>query len=204
MFRLTSPPLVTSSSQLPNSDPFIQAESQTGLRTTGKSNDLYLWSQYHDKEFSEWWEGTYWAQHNSERGNAARGIQWDSRVRSSNVWQNFDQAAKIIDGTPFVVCRLCSTALVHPNVRMSGTSALSKHTKSNTCQRRDGRNSVSSFRQTTLHDQKQQQVRISDYYKYYYNNITTKSGKTLGFNTRLFLRNSSSDDYFFAPPISIS
>lgn len=55
-------------------------------------------------------------------------INWDQE-KSSRSWETFGQGMEMLTGEPHVICILCMSPQLHPVVW--GTSALSKHIKSN-------------------------------------------------------------------------
>jgi hypothetical protein len=133
------------SSRVPESDPFVFSRSSP-IRSPTPSNILerigseaqyFKWSiKVHD-DFIKWWISTPWVIEASQgdSGNIQRKIGWNSHIRKSPAWAPYYQAANASTGMPIVICQTCFIALQHPNIKSSGTSSLSKHTKSVQCQK---------------------------------------------------------------------
>jgi hypothetical protein len=103
---------------------------------TGPKQNLYLWNSIQHEDFVEWWKTTPWYTNNSAPGKTPR-LHFDSKTRTSKVWANFDHAAHFQTGHPYAVCRQCSTALEHPDIKNSGTKALMNHMASLSCKKKD-------------------------------------------------------------------
>jgi hypothetical protein len=81
------------------------------------------------KQFIEWWLKTEFG----EKKDLQKSIQWESKQKTSDVWDCFDQVAHEKTGEPKVMCRRCQAILVHPSHRRAGTSPMKIHMKSITC-----------------------------------------------------------------------
>jgi hypothetical protein len=81
-------------------------------------------------EWAQWWNETAW-----RRENDLKRVLFDSQRLKSTVWQFMRSCAKLSDGTPYVQCERCGAILVHPCIKDAGTTALSRHLKSDECRR---------------------------------------------------------------------
>ncbi|KAJ5877235.1 hypothetical protein N7455_000700 [Penicillium solitum] len=86
-----------------------------------------------ETEFLEWWKETEYGQKLNGEGQSQ--IKWSTGSRHADVWKHFDQVADIDSGRPRVICQACLTVLDHPQYKGNGTSAMSRHKKSNTCRK---------------------------------------------------------------------
>lgn len=84
-------------------------------------------------EFLEWWKETEYGQKLNGEGQSQ--IKWSTGSRHADVWKHFDQVADMDSGRPRVICQACLTVLDHPQYKGNGTSAMSRHKKSNTCRK---------------------------------------------------------------------
>ncbi|KAJ5267369.1 hypothetical protein N7478_010177 [Penicillium angulare] len=149
----------------PSSDAFLDSDIQSLFNEPRNSYDTTVrrpptlrrvgpqgrksWILYEpslEREFLEWWEKTNYGQKLQEDGQSL--IKWSTESRHADVWKHFDQVAHIDTGHPRVLCQACLTLLDHPQHRKNGTSAMSRHQKSNTCRRGKKRGS----HQTLLSD----------------------------------------------------
>ena len=124
----------------------------------GQGDLFYKWTLCLHSAFLTWWLETPWiVERASTIDDWSKRLGWESRSRTSSVWQHFYQAANRLTGEPALVCQRCSYALSHPNVKASGTSTLSRHLESKVCQTGtiNGRH---SGRQRTLGEVLQVQV----------------------------------------------
>lgn len=86
-----------------------------------------------EREFLGWWEETEYGQ--KLNGDGQSQIKWSTESRHADVWKHFDQVADIDSGLPRVFCQACLTLLDHPQYKKNGTSAMSRHQKSNSCRK---------------------------------------------------------------------
>jgi hypothetical protein len=115
-------------------DPFLDTLS---FKQIGPSRLFYQWSFDIHSTFLDWWLETEWIQENaSDTINWPKKLAWDSVTKKSTAWERFYQAAHQITGEPVLICRTCSTKLSHPNVKGTGTTALTKHISSSQCSQR--------------------------------------------------------------------
>ena len=124
----------------------------------GRGELFFKWTPSIHSAFLTWWLETPWiVERASTTDDWSKRLGWESRSRTSSVWQHFYQAANRLTGEPALVCQRCSYALSHPNVKASGTSTLSRHLESKVCQAGtiNGRH---SGRQRTLGEVLQVQV----------------------------------------------
>lgn len=80
------------------------------------------------KKFIEWWLKTEYG----EKKDLQKSIQWESKQKSSDIWDCFDPVAHEKTGGPKVMCRRGQAILVHPSHRRAGTSPMKIHMKSTT------------------------------------------------------------------------
>ncbi|KAJ5109552.1 hypothetical protein N7532_002724, partial [Penicillium argentinense] len=118
------------------------------LRRVGpqRRKNWILFESSLEREFLGWWEKTEYGQ--KLNGDGQSQIKWSTESRHADVWKHFDQVADIDTGRPRVICQACLTLLDHPQHKKNGTSAMSRHLKSNTCRRGKKRGS----HQTLLSD----------------------------------------------------
>lgn len=86
-----------------------------------------------EREFLGWWEDTEYG--HKLKGDGQSQIKWSTESRHADVWKHFDQVADIDSGRPRVLCKACLTLLDHPQHKNHGTSAMSRHQKSNACRK---------------------------------------------------------------------
>jgi hypothetical protein len=103
------------------------------FRRFGKSNQFYGWSKINSTNFLIWWRDTAWANSHTIKSNKDASLLWDSRYRSSDLWNSFHQAAEIASGKPQLVCKRCSSSLDHPGINNSGTNSMKNHLKTEKC-----------------------------------------------------------------------
>jgi ribosomal protein S27E len=88
---------------------------------TTKQKPFILWTEEMNEEFCGWWLMT-------EYGSQMKRNIFEKR-RQADCWKNFHQVATIQDGSPKVMCKVCSQVLIHPAVGNRGTSSLNKHVR---------------------------------------------------------------------------
>lgn len=86
------------------------------------------------KSFVEWWLKTEFG----EKEDLQKSIQWQSKQKTSNVWDCFDQVAHEKTGEPKVMCKRCLAVLAHPSHRRAGTSPMKIHLRGITCAKPSG------------------------------------------------------------------
>jgi hypothetical protein len=86
-----------------------------------------------EREFLGWWEKTEYGQ--KLNGDGQSQIKWSTESPHADVWKHFDQVAGIDSGRPRVFCQARLTLLDHPQYKKNGTSAISRHQKSNPCRK---------------------------------------------------------------------
>jgi hypothetical protein len=141
--RFVNCTMATSSQATPSSDPFLRPSSPDPLSCTslftriGRNQAFFSWTSEYHEQFLEWWLTTTWALRTIALDNddLAKRLNWDSHTRKSTAWGSFNQAANRIDGSPVVICRQCGGSLIHPNVKATGTKALSNHISSIHCRK---------------------------------------------------------------------
>jgi uncharacterized CHY-type Zn-finger protein len=92
-----------------------------------------LYELYLEREFLGWWEKTEYG--HKLNGDGQSQIKWSTESRHADAWKHFDQVADIDSGRPRVLCKACLTLLDHPQYKGNGTSAMSRHQKSNSCRK---------------------------------------------------------------------
>jgi hypothetical protein len=135
--------MATSSQATSSSDPFVRPSSPDSCSHTslfsriGRDQGFFLWTGEYHEQFLEWWLNTTWALRTIALDNddLAKRLNWDSHTRKSIAWGSFDQAANRVNGSPVVICRQCGGSLIHPNVKATGTKALSNHISSMQCRK---------------------------------------------------------------------
>ena len=95
-----------------------------------------------EREFLGWWEETEYGQ--KLNGDGQSQIKWSTESRHADVWKHFDQVADMDSGLPRVFCQACLTLLDYPQYKKNGTSAMSRHQKSNSCRKGKKRGSYQS------------------------------------------------------------
>lgn len=125
---------VTTLSDFP--DDFLRPDLPLPLTFTRVGPDrrkaFFLYDMAEHTEWVDWWLQT-------DYGRRSK-IHWDT-ARQAAIWSNFHQVAQITDGAPKVMCKRCEKILEHPHsVRpgqsgYQGTSTITKHLKSASCQR---------------------------------------------------------------------
>lgn len=105
------------------------------LRRVGphRRKNWILYESDLEREFLGWWEKTEYGQ--KLNGDGQSQIKWSTESRHADVWKHFDQVADIDSGRPRVFCQACLTLLDHPQYKKNGTSAMSRHQKSNSCRK---------------------------------------------------------------------
>ncbi|KAJ5751564.1 hypothetical protein N7520_008481, partial [Penicillium odoratum] len=105
------------------------------LRRVGpqRRKNWILYELYLEREFLGWWEKTEYG--HKLNGDGQSQIKWSTESRHADAWKHFDQVADIDSGRPRVLCKACLTLLDHPQYKGNGTSAMSRHQKSNSCRK---------------------------------------------------------------------
>jgi len=87
--------------------------------------------------FDEWWNSTPYGIKLRELG---RNPRWGlTSSKENSAWPHFIEGVDIIQGKPLAICKYCEKSQPHPSIKKSGTSALWKHLKSQTCQKKKKR-----------------------------------------------------------------
>lgn len=120
LFQPTSTPTPDSDSARPLiTRPIPQTLERVGPTT--KQKPFILWTEEMNDEFCGWWLMT-------EYGSQMKRNIFEKR-RQADCWKHFHQVATIQDGSPKVMCKVCSQVLIHPAVGNRGTSSLNKHVR---------------------------------------------------------------------------
>lgn len=107
--------------------------------------NVFKWMPSKAGIFVDWWHHqTWYKEQPNDFPSTDKQINWASTTRTSLSWRHFDQGARKSTGEPVIVCQKCSTILIHPSIKGSGTSTMTSHLKSARCTRK-------STRPTTLH-----------------------------------------------------
>lgn len=129
----------------PSSDAFLDSDFQSSdvttrrppvtLRRVGpqRRKNWILYEPEQHREFLEWWEKTEYGR--KLNGDGQSQVKWSTDSRHAEVWKHFDQVADIDSGRPRVFCPSCLTLLDHPQHKKNGTSAMSRHQRSNSCRK---------------------------------------------------------------------
>jgi hypothetical protein len=82
----------------------------------------YLWQREKETEFILWWKTIA-----HSKGPSPNWASKKRKIDDTTIWPHFDKCASITTSEPALCCRSCHETFVHPNVRRSGNSALSRH-----------------------------------------------------------------------------
>ncbi|KAJ6039228.1 hypothetical protein N7460_007260 [Penicillium canescens] len=88
---------------------------------TTNQKHFILWTEEMNDEFCGWWLMT-------EYGSQMKRNIFEKR-RQADCWKHFYQVAMIQNGSPKVMCKVCSQVIIHPAVGNRGTSSLNKHVR---------------------------------------------------------------------------
>jgi hypothetical protein len=136
------------------------------LQRIGSSGQFFKWTDDCNYEFMEWWATTTWYQENEALPKPIK-INWNSNIRKSAKWDDFDQGAHKLSGYPHIICHHCSRQLEHPDYKATGTSALGKHTRSDKCRKKSSRQSKGLVQSTLVRRATAIQVSFDTYNNYY-------------------------------------
>ena len=97
------------------------------------SNGVVLFDSNTAGIFRDWWMLTEWGVGVAEENLDFPDPVWDSdKRRRQDVWEQFNEGARMSSGEPVIICLLCDAVLSHPN-NAAGPGNLGKHLKTARC-----------------------------------------------------------------------
>jgi hypothetical protein len=123
------------------------------------------------KDFVTWWEKTHF-----HECYPNRRILWSHDKKRAPCWQFYRTIARSKDGKPYVQCTRCRTALLHPTIKNSGTTTLTRHVDSSDCKKISGYRGFGALKKFL----QKSKVRYNAYYNDYYKDcINYNLGRTV-------------------------
>jgi hypothetical protein len=130
------PNLYNLQTQSLQTDPSIPVE----LLTTSDKKYL-IFDAATSETFLEWYETTQWYHNGCEANSEYNLPTWQMKGKTAReLWDQFDQLAKITTGEAKVECKHCHQRLAHPSTsNKGGTSTLRTYLRTKACKKMQGR-----------------------------------------------------------------
>lgn len=145
MMSDTEESISSDTNETPQRAPAPPSNFQSVETRTWNSDRCILVAGLTDLEWNAWWSTTPW-----RRRYPRLSFTWHQHKKTSDVWSQFQSAARSSDGRPFVRCTRCTAAIRHPSIKNSGTTALNRHLTTKECQRESKRKGLESIHKFLL------------------------------------------------------